>query len=1180
MRKGRSGESPHGKNCGMKSRLAGAVRCLVHACLTAAANVGALCMKGWRWMLGAFARTRTSAKRTLTNIEGVLVTLALIATLGIASPLAAGAVEPVEDPTPVSGVLDADGAQIADAGDSDDVTDESDVADSDEIAKDDASADQDATEGDAADEATENADADADAGEKDVSTDGGQSEDTVELEERAEEREGDVVSANKELADSRLGGRTVGTTNRTFLGDGGQLNLGYLFSRYNVIALENAELSHTIGPVLIGGDYNQSRSPINIGDGDDPNNPDNDKPKYRHEANSYIKGKIFKEENGKKSKTLTEVIPNNSSIDLFLGMVNQEFVTDEVAATIFDSSKNNGDVYLTDQYLIFSDLKEMASRESGRLKNSSDVIDTGLTIHANQWDNGRPVWSFAEAATNNAWQDGKKLVLKAGKSYIINADALSYMQDGSSIDKEIIIDASGVVGLDGKVYEGGDASKLPETVITVVGTGGENGVLLPGIAHVKYTVAGVEHTIQLENAIADGGKKEANSGLPLVWNLPDAAKVTNMKSPAFGHVIAPEAEAHITGDYNGCWLVKTINADAEGHMWPYNGRRLSVHTSDKFTLRANKAMIGRSLKDGEFTFRLWEANANWGHSGGSPIQTTTNDANGAINFNEITVTRNTVPVQWSCLVSFFTGQTCTETKTLRYLVEEVKPNNADSSITYDATVFRVEVSATLTADYSKNPFDPDTTIVVAEPVYTPVNVSNNAEHLQGGKPLFTNKVKTTKLKVKKEVPGGDAGNETFTFDVTLTLPYGTDPNALSGLNTTSTSSTAGKIFFDADESHTGTNGTYGYACMPNSAQTACLTDSSGIVKLPLLVNSADKIDFVDRAKFDIELVPFSQNSPVKYLKLKPKGDNKVPVPIERPSLAGTDFMGYTSVQCPADNQKQCLQKTVKVSMTAGEEKELDKLPVGTTYTVQETNIPGGFALEGYECSTNARAASTQPCSGTLQVNDNGNPVQVSIVVTNKRTTVPLSIMKFVDNWRDVPQGNDQDTTFGFSVSLYDKNGDALNNVTYPYKVYEGNKEVTGASGTLTCSTANGSTVGTCGTLELKHNQTAVIEGLPYGTRFVVKEQTPKDPFKWDSQEVTGISSTSGCKDSDENGKCAVTSAGVLVKVHNRYELRVVLPETGGKAHPFMTMLFGVGVVCAGLLITAIYMRRQGMAMLQ
>ena len=588
-------------------------------------------------------------------------------------------------------------------------------------------------------------------------------------------------------------------------------------------------------------------------------------------------------------------------------------------------------------------------------------------------------------------------------------------------------------------------------------------------------------------------------------------------------------------------------------------------------------MIGGNLTDGKFSFELVKADGNW-NANGNPIQAA--NAGGSITFPMVTLaTADLVAAGCDADSSKLPAAGCQ--KTLRYIVREVTSGNGiDSSITYDTTKFRMTVKATLKRNSTHDEQNVYGTDVVVDEIkyYRPDGTSGIGTAV--AKPEFVNTVKTTKLKVKKEVPGGDAGNETFTFDVTLTLPYGTDPNALSGLNTTSTSSTAGKIFFDADESHTGTNGTYGYACMPNSAQTACLTDSSGIVKLPLLVDSADKIDFVDTTKFDIELVPFSQNSPVKYLKLKPKGDNKVPTYIERPSLAGADFMGYTSVQCPADNQKQCLQKTISVSMTAGGEEELDKLPVGTTYTVQETNIPEGFALEGYECSTNARAASTQPCSGTLQVNDNGNPVQVSIVVTNKRTTVPLSIMKIVDNWQDVPQGNDQDTTFGFSVSLYDKEGNPLNNVTYSYKVYEGDKEVTGAGGSLTCPTTNRSTVGTCGTLELKHNQKAVIKGLPYGTRFVVKEQTPKDPFKWDRQEVTGISSTSDCKDSDENDKCSVTSDGVLVTVYNRYELRVVLPETGGKAHPFMTMLFGVGVVCAGLLITAIYMRRQGMAMLQ
>ncbi len=1064
MRKGRSGESPHGKNCGMKSRLAGAVRCLVHACLTAAANVGALCMKGWRWMLGAFARTRTSAKRTLTNIEGVLVTLALIATLGIASPLAAGAVEPVEDPTPVSGVLDADGTQIADAGDSDDVTDESDVADSDETAKDDTSADQDAAEGDAADEATEDADADADASEKDASTDGEQSEGAVDGDEgvKAETTTngiGEPKKAARAYTYDDIPEQYKDTTRSDiFAADGGSYDpLGYILSNYNVFVEDDLgsndhKNGHIVGPIFVGQNF------YNAGNIGQPN-------VYTHKVSSYIGG-IW----GEPSKG---VFTDETQLKLYLNWrnyrgVHSGWIAGQLVGDILNGIPPlNSDQTTIEAYHrnVFVQDNQYVADKTAMFENirtqASTIASSGIQVNAN------------DSSSDYRIENGS-LILTAGKEYQISSDLLK------QYNKNIILETTATIA---------DASKLPETTIRI---GGEGKQFLPSIS--KYRVNG-------EDKKFNNG--EYFSGLPLVLVYPSATEVTDEASTEqgmiFGHVVAPNAYVHHDEDYNGCVIAKSANFGAEGHMWPYNGTRLSVHKSDKFTLRANKAMIGRSLKDGEFTFRLWEANANWGPSGGSPIQTTTNDANGAINFNEITVTRNNVHVQWSCLVSFLTGQTCTETKTLRYLVEEVKPDDADSSIAYDATVFRVEVSATLTADYSKNPLDPDTTIVVAEPVYTPVNVSNNADHLQGDKPLFTNKVKTTKLKVKKEVPGGDAGNETFTFDVTLTLPYGTDPNALSGLNTTSTSSTAGKIFFDADESHTGANG----------------------------------------------------------------------------------FMGYTSVQCPADNQKQCLQKTVRVSMQAGQEEELDKLPVGTTYTVQETNIPAGFELVGFNCSANTRSASTsqESCSGTLQVDQSGNPVQVSIVVTNKRTTVPLSIMKIVDNWQDVPK-DDQDTTFGFSVSLYDKNGNALNNVTYPYKVYEGNKEVTDAAGSLTCSTTNGSTVGTCGTLELKHNQKAVIEELPYGTRFVVKEKEPQDPFEWASQGVEGIADSSTCKDSDENGKCAVTSDGVLVTVHNRYELRVVLPETGGKAHPFMTMLFGVGVVCAGLLITAIYMRRQGMAMLQ
>lgn len=1196
MRKGRSGESPHGKNCGMKSRLASAVRCLVHACLTAAANVGALCTKGWRWMLGAFARTRTSAKRTLTNIEGVLVTLALIATLGIASPLAAGAVEPVEDPTPVSGVLDADGAQIADAADSDDVTGESDVADSNETAKDDTSADQDATEGDAADEATEDADADADASEKDASTDGEQSDgasdnaskdgmdavismggtagESVEKKsENIEARASDDEWANSNGEVIPEGHRAAGTD--IFTHDGGYYNpLGYILSNYNAFVKEDlggtasdTKTGHMVGPVFVGRDFHNNANVYGNGN-------------YDHKVSSYVGGIWEKTENGVQTDDKKS---NPLGLHLYLGKdnYNQEKwsytgdATEKKYGPLLNESKDGirftkPNQYVADIDAMFTGIQNQATA----LAAASGVIDVSTVENTNNVQFGE------NAASTNEWGH---LYLKAGHTYKISKDILNKRQHK---DAGIILTVDQVVS---------DASKLPETII-ICEDESDDPIKIPVLE--QYKVEGEEKP---RNFNVTEGNIEAFEGLPLVFMYPKATKVEHPGAgQEFGHVVAPNAAVKIGTQFNGCVIAKSAVLTSEGHMWPYNGTRLSIHKTDTFNIQAHKSLIGRKLNNQEFSFEIYKAkdkwsllrpnsnDINWDQT--TLLANTVNNADGQVDFGPIEITENDFhagwgTIDWTQLCNAYKPShgKCVINKTFGYVVKESIPtgNAVDSSITYDQTVFHVTVPATITFDYSVNSDDPDVTIVAGTPAYS-LGSGNIDDHLQGGKPLFTNKVKTTKLKVKKEVPGGDAGNETFTFNVTLTLPYGTDPNALSGLNTTSTSSTAGKIFFDADESHTGTNGTYGYACMPNSEQTACLTDSSGIVKLPLLVDSADKIDFVDTTKFDIELVPFSQNSPVKYLKLKPKGDNKVPTYIERPSLAGADFMGYTSVQCPADNQKQCLQKTVRVSMTAGEEKELDKLPVGTTYTVQETNIPEGFELVGFNCSANTRSASTSEtrCSGALRVDQSGNPVQVSMLAVNKRKTVQLSIKKIVDNWDENESSmsdDEKNSKFTFSVSLYDKDGKALSG-SYVYKVYdENNNLVKDAGGTLTCSTTNGSAVSTCGTLELKHNQKAVIEGLPYGTRFVIKENNPSDPFEFVKQEVSNISG-SNCQ--EQNAVCAVTSAGVLVTVHNRYELRVVLPETGGKAHPFMTMLFGVGVVCAGLLITAIYMRRQGMAMLQ
>lgn len=230
-REQRSAASPQGKNCGMGPKMSGFWHAIVHTCLSACAKVGGLCMAAWRRTTSAFARKRMSAKRTLTNIEGVLITLALIATLGIASPLAAGAMETVEDPAPVTGALGADGEQIGDVADSNEALDEAGAVDSNETAKDDAAGDQGATKGDVSDGMTEAADADANASERDASTDG---DEDVKAETATNGIDEPKKAARAYTYDD-IPKRYKDDRSDIFVADGGRYNpLGYILSNYNV----------------------------------------------------------------------------------------------------------------------------------------------------------------------------------------------------------------------------------------------------------------------------------------------------------------------------------------------------------------------------------------------------------------------------------------------------------------------------------------------------------------------------------------------------------------------------------------------------------------------------------------------------------------------------------------------------------------------------------------------------------------------------------------------------------------------------------------------------------------------------------------------------------------------------------------------------------------------------------
>ncbi|HER5036338.1 TPA: YSIRK signal domain/LPXTG anchor domain surface protein, partial [Streptococcus pyogenes] len=82
----------------------------------------------------------------------------------------------------------------------------------------------------------------------------------------------------------------------------------------------------------------------------------------------------------------------------------------------------------------------------------------------------------------------------------------------------------------------------------------------------------------------------------------------------------------------------------------------------------SKALAGRTLKDGEFSFQLKDAN-------GTVLQTKTNNASGVIAFDDLTFTNAQVG-------------------THKYTVEEVIPETKEAGMTYDP--MKAEVTVTVT----------------------------------------------------------------------------------------------------------------------------------------------------------------------------------------------------------------------------------------------------------------------------------------------------------------------------------------------------------------------------------------------------------------------------------------------------------------------------------------------------
>ena len=85
-------------------------------------------------------------------------------------------------------------------------------------------------------------------------------------------------------------------------------------------------------------------------------------------------------------------------------------------------------------------------------------------------------------------------------------------------------------------------------------------------------------TINLPRVLINGAQpavQEAGAGTAFVWNMPNATNVNVPTQNWVGHIIAPDAKIKQEGgNYNGGFICKEIESNAEGHTYQYNGGKL------------------------------------------------------------------------------------------------------------------------------------------------------------------------------------------------------------------------------------------------------------------------------------------------------------------------------------------------------------------------------------------------------------------------------------------------------------------------------------------------------------------------------------------------------------------------------------------------------------------------------
>lgn len=303
-------------------------------------------------------------------------------------------------------------------------------------------------------------------------------------------------------------------TNDTFESNGGSYTLGYILKNYNIFVSEDYAGTHVVGPVIVGGKFKnyQNQYGCSFGGLTAPSKLDG----FPHKVPSYFGGEA-------------EITGNTlnvfSDVGSYFGTINKRKTFYYMKAlNQIDYSK----IKYTDKYIDIKKWNELRN-EAFTLNESGNVKVTKNGDNAISSDNGK-----CKIDNISEYSFKYKLNIKAGTSVTIDADIL----------KESKVNIIGnTVNDDTIIYSDGENIKFPPVLIN-----NEN-----------------PKSIETEP-----------NGVALVFAFPNADIIEASKETT-GHIIAPNAEVVLNGgNFNGCIIAKKVYSRAEGHMWPYNGKKIDT----------------------------------------------------------------------------------------------------------------------------------------------------------------------------------------------------------------------------------------------------------------------------------------------------------------------------------------------------------------------------------------------------------------------------------------------------------------------------------------------------------------------------------------------------------------------------------------------------------------------------